>query len=206
MQRPEPPELPPYEKIFYPGVTKSRHHASLLQKASLNLQSRSIIKMNQSTFNELYLSQWQQLYGLALRILASEEDAADAVQDVFEKLLEESGRLAEVESPKAYAITLTRRRCIDLLRRRNIRAAVPLEDAPPLARDCHDTEQRSSAEYLRSCIESLPAGQATVMKLRVYAELDNKEIARETGFSDETVRQQLSRARRKLKELLNRTK
>lgn len=162
--------------------------------------------MNQSTFKELYLSQWPQLYGLALRILANEADAADAVQDVFGKLLEESGKLGEVESPKAYAATLTRRRCIDLLRRRAIRAAIPIDDAPPIVHECTETEQRSSAEYIRSCIDSLPAGQATVMRLRVFSGLDNKEIAADTGFSDETVRQQLSRARRKLKELLNKKK
>lgn len=162
--------------------------------------------MNQSTFKELYLSQWPQLYGLALRILANEADAADAVQDVFGKLLEESGKLGEVESPKAYAATLTRRRCIDLLRRRAIRAAIPIDDAPPIVHECTETEQRSSAEYIRSCINSLPTGQATVMRLRVFSGLDNNEIAADTGFSDETVRQQLSRARRKLKELLNRKK
>ncbi len=162
--------------------------------------------MNQSTFKELYLSQWPQLYGLASRILANEADAADAVQDVFQRLLEESDSLDKVESPKAYASTLTRRRCIDMLRRRAVRAAMPLDQAPPLAQTGAEAEQQSLAEYIRACIDILPPGQATVMKLRVYNGLDNKEIASHTGFSDETVRQQLSRARRKLKELLNRPK
>ena len=138
--------------------------------------------MNQSTFKELYLSQWPQLYGLASRILANEADAADAVQDVFQRLLEESDS------------------------RRAVRAAMPLDQAPPLAQTGAEAEQQSSAEYIRACIDILPPGQATVMKLRVYNGLDNKEIASHTGFSDETVRQQLSRARRKLKELLNRPK
>ena len=161
--------------------------------------------MNQATFNELYLRQWPALYGLALGILSNEADAADAVQDVFRKLLEESVKLNEVKSPQAYAATLTRRRCIDLLRRRAVRQAIPVEEVPMPASDV-EADGNTDTEHIRNCIESLPSGQATVMKLRVFGGLDNNEIAQETGFSNETVRQQLSRARRRLKELLNRKK
>ena len=159
--------------------------------------------MNQLEFKTKYLSQWPQLYGLAFRILQNEADAADAVQDVFERLLADTDALDRVQSPGAYTATLTRRRCIDLLRQRNVRTAIPIEDAPLLEHTDMEVVHDEETEHIQRCIDNLPEGQARVMKLRVFEQLDNKEISQRTGFSDETVRQQLSRARRRLKELLN---
>ncbi len=161
--------------------------------------------MQRQDFEQLYLPQWQRMYALALRMLPSAEDASDAVQDAFERLLDSTDRLDDVASPTAYCLTMIRRICIDRLRRESVRHTVDLDTAAADESLRHPPDELSGEEtehIIRRAIESLPPGQSLVMRLKVYGELDNTAIAEETGFSNETVRQQLSRARKKLKELL----
>ncbi len=140
------------------------------------------------------------MYALAARMLGSREDARDAVQDAFERLLDLGERLDEVKEPGAFCLTMIRRICIDRLRRSTAAVTVPIDthDAPvePPSGDTDD-----SARILRA-IDRLPVDQAIVIKLRAIEGLDNRQIEAETGFSPDKVRQALCRARRKLKEIL----
>ncbi len=53
-------------------------------------------------------------------------------------------------------------------------------------------------------MERLPDAQQNILKLRAYADLDNEEIAQTLGINNATVRQQLSRARKSLREMMAR--
>jgi len=158
--------------------------------------------MRQKEFEERFLSQWRVMYELASRMLDASE-AEDAVQDLFERFLNNLDDLDGVESPKAFCLTATRRICIDRLRNRARHPSVSLDAvADPPADSADRLESLQQQSHILNVIETLPAGQQTVMKLRAFAGMDNAEIARETGFTNETVRQQLSRARRTLRNLL----
>lgn len=159
--------------------------------------------MNQREFEQKFLVHWPAMYQMAGRML-DPEDAEDVVQDLFERFLGHLDELDGVSSPLAYCLAATRRLCIDRLRNRARHPAVPLDavaDPPSAATD--QLESMQQQERIIGVIDTLPAGQRTVMRLRVLGQLDNDEIARHTGFSNETVRQQLSRGRRKLRDLLS---
>lgn len=144
------------------------------------------------------------MYSLALRMLGSDEDARDAVQDAFSRLLEHRAELDGVESPQAYCVTLTRRICIDRLRRRASAMTVSITEAtlPAESESVPADEDALGEEQILRAIDKLPPGQVAVIRLRAFDNLDNEGIARETGLSPGAVRQTLSRARRRLKELL----
>lgn len=143
------------------------------------------------------------MYQLAARMLDA-DDAEDVVQDLFERFLGHLDELDAVDSPRAYCLAATRRICIDRLRARARHQLVALDAvAEPLSAQGNALESLQEQQRIMMLIDTLPPGQRTVMRLKVAGQLGNDEIARETGFSDETVRQQLSRARRKLRELLH---
>lgn len=95
-----------------------------------------------------------------------------------------------------------RNECISAFRRR--KPSVALEEAEQLK----TPEEESSAEYrdtrrrIETLIDSLPGSQGKVIRMSSFGGLDNAEIARATGNTENNVRQLLSRGRRRLRELL----
>lgn len=66
----------------------------------------------------------------ARRILRSEVDAEDAVQEVMLSLLRAPHVLAAVERVGAWLYTLVRRRCVDIIRRDRLRERKETEVGP----------------------------------------------------------------------------
>ena len=58
------------------------------------------------------------LYGYAFRILRNQEEAEDAVQEVFIKLWNMGKKLDEYNSIEALAVTMIKNFCIDQLRKK----------------------------------------------------------------------------------------
>lgn len=123
---------------------------------------------------------------LALRLTDSKVDAEDAVQDVFVKLWHERNRLSSVSNPRAYAVTMTRNRCLDLIDARRAASQIEAVDIP---------SEEDVEEVLIEALKSLPATQRRVMELRYVDELPMSDIESQTGLSQGNVRVILSRAR-----------
>ena len=120
------------------------------------------------------------LYRAALAILGDAQEAEDAVQDTFLKFLEKAP--AELDSPPAWLRAAWRRR------------SVPLWESLPAP----EPEERQELEE----IFSLPPADRAVIHLFYYEGLSTGEIARLTGQAEGTVRSRLSRARSRLRRLL----
>lgn len=69
-------------------------------------------------FAELYESYRELMFGVALRILRSEADAEDAVQQAFLSIFENFKKISRVHCPKtrAYVVIITEHKALDLLR------------------------------------------------------------------------------------------
>ena len=126
------------------------------------------------------------LYRAALAILGDAQEAEDAVQDTFLKFLEKAP--AELDSPPAWLMRVLVNGCRD--RRREL----PLPDTLPAP----GPEERQELEE----IFSLPPADRAVIHLFYYEGLSTGEIARLTGQAEGTVRSRLSRARARLRRLL----
>ena len=74
--------------------------------------------MTRDDFNELVRQQSRNLYGYAFRILRNQEEAEDAVQEVFIKLWNLGEKLDKYDKPMALAITITKNLCIDQIRKK----------------------------------------------------------------------------------------
>ncbi len=132
------------------------------------------------------------LYRTALAILGDPQEAEDAVQDAFLRLLERAPE--DLESPAAWLTRVLVNGCKSRLRLAWRRVG-PLPDTLPAP----GPEEREELEELFS----LPPADRAVIHLHYYEGWSTDEIARLLGRRPGTVRSRLSRAREKLRKLLN---
>ncbi|MBS7317282.1 MAG: sigma-70 family RNA polymerase sigma factor [Bacteroidales bacterium] len=144
----------------------------------------------------------------ALHYLEDLDEAEDLVQDVFCTLWQKSGGDAEPTGGKAYLYTCVRNRCLDLLRspsRKNRpRSLEGLSATESLSLTEYDdsTLRDSSLEEARMWVEisRLPRRCRRILLMGKVQGKKYSEIARELGISENTVRNQMAKALRTVRE------
>ena len=159
--------------------------------------------MTYEQFCDIYLPLTDGLYRVAYYVLESEQDAKDAVQDLFIKLWDSRDTLDNVHNPMGYSIRLLKNLCIDRIRKESRLARADLTDEIA-ADDTADGPQaaKEQAERLMRAIRKLPARQREVLEMKLLRGMSNEQISQKTGMSNLAVRVMISRARAKIKEAL----
>ncbi len=132
------------------------------------------------------------LYRAALAILGDPQEAEDAVQDAFIRFWERAPE--DLENPGAWLMRVLVNGCKSRLRLAWRRVG-PLPDTLPAP----GPEEREELEELFS----LPPADRAVIHLHYYEGWSTDEIAQMLGQRPGTVRSRLSRAREKLRKMLN---
>lgn len=156
--------------------------------------------MSTEEFTELYLPLRGALYRVAFFILESEDDAMDAVQDLYLKLLSSPDALETVRNPKAYCITLMRNICLDRVRKASRRPET--EEMEAVSDESPADERMSDRQRIKDIcqqLSSLPERERTVLRMKVFEDLSYDEIQKRTGIGYLGLRVLLSNARRKLR-------
>ena len=134
------------------------------------------------------------LFRTALAVVGNNADAEDVVQEVFVKLFQKQPTFESSDHETAWLIRVTVNLCKNYLRSHWRKRAVPLLDTHPAPEaEQHDTMQ---------AVLALPAKYRVVIHMYYYEGYSTKEIAEITEQKESTVRQRLTRARRKLKDFL----
>ena len=134
------------------------------------------------------------MFRTALAIIGSRADAEDIVQDAFIKLFEKQPQFESVTHETAWLIRVTVNMSKNHLRSGWWKKTVPLLESYP----AENNDQRDTMQ----AVLSLPAKYRIVIHLFYYEGYSTKEIAGITEQKESTVREQLTRARRLLKSLL----
>ena len=150
-----------------------------------------------------------QLKAIALRLCGNAADAADLVQDAYERAFRHYDKLEPGTNPRAWVVTILHNLFIDKcrkVRREPLRVAV--DDVPlpaPEAQVEPDPEwSKLTAEDLRRALEQLDPDFREVYRLHALENRSYKEISAALGIPSATVGTRLLRARDKLKKLLSR--
>lgn len=160
--------------------------------------------MTRTEFNDLVRKLGRRLYVVAYRMLKDQEGSEDAVQEVMVKLWKMNTELSGYESVEALATTMTKNHCIDIIRkqRRYIHS-----DQSPLSFLSNNEltpqekiERTESFLAIRSIIDRLPETYRIIIRLRDIEEMDYDEIAEKTGQNINTIRVNLSRARKMVRD------
>jgi RNA polymerase sigma-70 factor (ECF subfamily) len=145
---------------------------------------------------------------LILRIIHNETEGDDLLQEVFMEIWNQAKNFsAEKGKPLGWMVTLTRRRAIDALRKKQAyaRAEERLQAQPeqqPLAWVQNATEKDIEAGDTRvlmaKVINSLPEAQQQVIELAFFQGMSQREIASHTNIPLGTVKTRLELGLKKI--------
>lgn len=152
--------------------------------------------MNRKEFDSYVKQTGRKLYALAFRILSKQDEAEDAVQEVFIRLWKMGEKLGEYDSIDALATTMTKNYCIDQLRKS--RQMVDLDDKYDDYSSSSPAEIMEKAEsflIVDEIINGLTPNYREIIKMHDIDGLSYEEISQKTGQNINTIRVNLSRAR-----------
>lgn len=143
------------------------------------------------------------LLNYARKLTEDPSDAEDAVQEIMLKLWNMRQKLHEYRSIEALAITMTHHLCMDIWRAKRPDAlSLDQVQAPSLSANPERLlEEQDEFRLMREIIDSLPALQRTIIQMKDVQEYETEEIAEITGCSAEAIRSNLSRARKKVRDI-----
>lgn len=151
---------------------------------------------DREAFALLYRNFARAVHGILLTRLGADQ-ADDAVQEVF---LQAWTRLPELREPSAFPgwiCTIARRRAVDFRRREQ-----PHDELPVTLGVRADADTRAQALEALAAIQGMPEAYRETLAMRLVEGLSGPEIAEATGLTHDSVRVNLSRGMRLLRERL----
>ena len=161
------------------------------------------IVMEQTQFKKEILPLRERLVLYAERLLENKSDSEDIIQEVFLKLWTMRDKLSNYDSVEALSVTMTKHLCLNRLKI-NQREQEDLEGLVDIDKNLppdEQLEQKDSVEQVMRIIDRLPDLQQAILRMKHIEGMETDEIAALTGSAPEAVRMNLSRARKKVKEL-----
>ncbi|HEY9177220.1 MAG TPA: RNA polymerase sigma factor [Flavipsychrobacter sp.] len=149
------------------------------------------------------------VYTLAMRMLNNAENAEEAAQDVFVKAYRSLSSYNGNGKFSTWLYTITRNTCLSRIR--TSKSAVMPREEQQLAAIAgadesvsHRYEQGARKKMILAAIDRLPADEAQIITLYYIQEQTVDEIAGILSLGGSNVKVKLYRARKKLREILDR--
>ena len=147
------------------------------------------------------------MYRAAHILLGDDDEAKDAVQDVFARLWDGSVTLRE-ESQRAFLLTCVRNRCLNIIAQRQRQQATTSQLTTQPAEDNTETWQDKSDEELTTMVqhyidERLSPQTGRVIRMRFDDEKSYKDISHTLGISLSAVNKHIVQGLRKLRQQFN---
>lgn len=161
--------------------------------------------MSADEFKQQYLPYQNKLYRIAYSLLENASDAEDIVQEIYIKLWNKRDQMSHINNYESFCVTITKNLCFDFIRSKS-----KLKNQDTDINEIADSEQyitdvidnRIEKQHIDHLMKQLPEQQKKVLLLKHYNELSSEEIEEITGLSNANIRVLLSRARKKMRELL----
>lgn len=168
---------------------------------------------SEKTFRQIMEYWYSGLLNFANGYLNDEENAREVVQDVFLQLWDNRKKLNQDTNLNAYLYTLTRNRCIDLIRRERLALQFRTDKkkeyeqltesynalSDPILDELFARELQSE---IQNTIDSLPDQCQKVFRLSREKGLKNKEISEALHLSEKTVESHITKALKTLRNML----
>jgi RNA polymerase sigma factor (sigma-70 family) len=147
----------------------------------------------------------RRLFAIAHRMLGTRSDAEDLVQDVWLRWSESA--TAEIQSPLAFLVTVTKRLCLDRLREmKRERGQYPASSSDVREDECvmspearHELLEEVSTAFA-AVLERLGVDERRAFLMREIFDFDYSELAEVLGKAEPACRQIVRRARARLRD------
>lgn len=155
---------------------------------------------------QLYQRLGPVVFRRALKLLQNRDDASDATQQIFMKLLKHAQPLREGADSVPYLLEVTNNHCFNHLRDTKRRAQLvgdAISFRPEATGDLeHETGDRQLA---RQVLNTLEAQGADVAARVLVGEQEHQAVAQELGISEKTVQRKLKRFLESARKLIARS-
>lgn len=157
--------------------------------------------IDKDTFCRLVRQNEKAMYSVSFSILSNESDAADAISEALYRAYKNLDTLKNEYAFKPWILRIVRNCAVELVR----------SNKNMLSIDDVEVEESSgendivTALTLRKAVEQLKQPYKEVVVLYYYEDLSIAQISKITGASVVTAKQQLSRARKMLRDMLMET-
>ncbi len=160
--------------------------------------------MNQNEFTALVMPFKDKIYRLAKRFLISRDSAEDVTQDIYLKLWRNKEKLKTYNSVEAFAMTMTKNHCLDVLKAKNSsNLKIIHNNYKDLNHNVErETEINDSVNIVHQLINELPEKQKLIIQLRDIEQYSFEEIGKILEIQPTAIRVALSRARKTIREKL----
>ena len=172
-----------------------------IEPAEDDVLIRAAANGDRTAFGELYVRYARMVHGILL-VRVPPCDAEDLVQEVFLSAMRQLGGLRTAAAFRGWLGAIARHRAIDYFRSR--KQDEPLDDAAGVG--AGDGSVTAEAQMALDQIRKLPEAYRETLMLRLVEGLTGPEIARQTGLTPESVRVNLCRGMKMLRELCGETK
>ena len=173
-------------------------------------------KRHQDRFEQMMIPHLDRAYNLAMFLLRNHHNAEDIVQDAYLKAFKSFHQISGDDSA-AWLLKIVRNNCMTFLKRNAARNKVIPLTRPLSAQDCREQVQaipdpqilpdaaliqKGTCRAVRDAVAALPLDYREVIVLREFEDMSYQQIATITMVPIGTVMSRLSRARKKLREIL----
>ena len=158
--------------------------------------------MNAENFKQTVLPLRAKLLHVAQGLLTDPSDAEDAVQETYLRLWQVREQLLKHPNVSGFAMQTLKNLCIDKIRTRKENVSLEYANYPDeLKSPDLLAEQKDNTDIIRRIIATLPELQQRIMLMRDVEGYELKEIAEIIGSEVSAVTMNLSRARKKVRDL-----
>jgi len=160
--------------------------------------------MNLQDFNTKVYPLKDKIFRFAKRMLGQTEEAEDMVQEVFIRMWKIREKLDEYRSLEALAMVTTKNLCLDKLKARKF----PVESFNDQRQFIETIAEEARPDHsdlisgVREAMNTLTEQARMIVHLRDIEGYEFDEISEVTGMEENAVRVALSRARKRIREIL----
>jgi RNA polymerase sigma-70 factor (ECF subfamily) len=196
-------------------LTQAQIEARALQRTEDDELIRQAQRGDRSSFDSLVRRYDQPVLRLALHMLGNEQDAQDIHQEAFLKAYRHLGNFRFECSFYTWLYRIVTNLCLDQLRRRKSRREDPatvldssgdemdllsnVSDTRAMANPSRELDRKNMGESINQALDKLTPRERTVFELKHYQGLKLRTIGEMLSTTEETAKNTLFRATRKLR-------
>ena len=154
---------------------------------------------------EVYHAYKNMMFGAAVRIVKSREEAEDIVQDCFIKAFKKIDQLENDANLGGWLKRIVINKSLDVVRENN--KITWVEETNILEKEIEDEEEikeeKVSVDFVKKCINNLKEKYRVVLSLYLIEDYNHREIGQLLNVNESTVRNQFRRGKQQLLELIN---
>jgi RNA polymerase sigma-70 factor (ECF subfamily) len=161
------------------------------------------IELKQELIHQFYQDYHAKLITFATALMRSQENAEEAVHNVFRKLWD-SDKLSDIKNPYPYLVQCTKFEAYAILAKEKKEKEVNSQFLKSDIHEKYQTDfQKDRVTLLRQAIQKLPPKCKEIMLLKVEDGLTHNEISEFLKVSKKTVENQVSIAIKKIRKYMS---